>query len=106
MDLELFVATARGIWFKRNLWVHDERFSLPNDVAHGARRAVEDLHNLYKGREELSHANQEKWQAPSEGWTNLICDVACDKKNGRMGMGILLRDNFGHVKAATLQKKP
>jgi hypothetical protein len=73
---------------------------LMNDVVQGARRAVEDLQNLYKGREGSSNANQEKWQAPPEGWTKLNCDAACDQKNGRMGMSILLRDNFGHVKAA------
>jgi hypothetical protein len=30
-NLELFIATTRGIWFRRNMWVHEERFSHPNE---------------------------------------------------------------------------
>lgn len=32
MDFELFIATARGIWFKRNMWLYEGRFSHPNEV--------------------------------------------------------------------------
>jgi ribonuclease HI len=104
-DLELFVATARGIWFRRNLWVFENRFNHPDEVVQNARRAVEEVQNSLEVREKSEHITQEKWQAPPEGWTKLNCDASCDKKNGRIGMGFLLRDKHGKVQAARSMTK-
>jgi hypothetical protein len=45
-DLELFVITARRLWFRRNAWV--EAFSHPNAVVQEAKRAVETIQLLNK----------------------------------------------------------
>lgn len=41
-----------------------------------------------------------KWQKSAEGWVKMNCDVACDKQKGCVGMGVLIRDHIGKVKAA------
>ena len=55
---------------------------------------------LNQGGEEISAVTMDKWQPPEEGWVKMNCDAACDKKQKCVGMGVLIRDLTGHVKAA------
>ena len=43
---------------------------------------------------------QMKWAKPKEGWTKVNVDAALDKKCGRMGFGVIIRDDEGKVSAA------
>lgn len=61
---------------------------------------MEDLQLANTGCEGFFPTNLEKWQTPLKGWLKLNCDAACDKQHGRMGMGVLLRNHFGHIRAA------
>ena len=75
-------------------------FRHPNILAQEAMRAVEELKFLKQKGKESSSASEDKWKAPEEGWAKLNCDTTCDKEQGRVGMGILIRDHRGHVMAA------
>lgn len=45
-DVEIFVETARWIWFRRNAWIHEGRFTHPNEIVRGAICVVHDFLKL------------------------------------------------------------
>jgi ribonuclease HI len=74
------------------------------------------LHFQHIGREfqwanqkeegELQQKNENRWKNPPEGWLKVNCDAALDKGKRRMGMGIILRDHEGKVRAAWSLSRP
>lgn len=103
--LQMFVITARKIWFRRNTWLHEGKFEHPNMLVQSAQRAVEEIQSLHQSREESPTGIMEKWQKPEEGWLKLNCDAACDHQQGYMGMGVILRNHTGQVMAARSSTK-
>jgi hypothetical protein len=41
-----------------------------------------------------------KWRSPPPGWVKVNWDVAVDKSNGRIGLGVVIRDHTGKLCAA------
>ncbi|KAH7565686.1 hypothetical protein JRO89_XS08G0000300 [Xanthoceras sorbifolium] len=71
-DFEDLITIIWRIWFRRNNFVHSKQ--LPSD----------DLVIV-------------RWIPPIEGFSKLNFDVAIDLQNGRVGLGVVIRDQLGKV---------
>jgi ribonuclease HI len=101
-EFGFFVRIARQIWFRRNSVVHGEDFLHPNLLVKGTMESSEEYKQANLGDSALpkSVGVQAKWQAPPTGTYKVNWDAAVDSVNGRMGIGIVVRDYEGHVIAA------
>jgi ribonuclease HI len=106
-DFEVFCITARKIWLRRNEWIHEGIFSHPNTLALGAQQNQKSfIWANQKEEGELQQKTENRWKNPPEGWLKVNCDAALDKGKRRMGMGIILRDHEGKVRAAWSLSRP
>jgi ribonuclease HI len=103
-EFGLFVQIARQVWYRRNKWVHEGIFINPNVVLKNTEEQLEAYKRLHeKGspgdRREIPD-REKKWMAPSQGWYKANWDVAIDNRKGRVGIGVILRDERGQMVAA------
>ena len=72
-------------------------------MSRSAHAAVEDYYRCNdstseeKGNKKVENV---KWTRPLHGWYKINCDAAVDAKNGKMGVGLILRDHNGGIIAA------
>jgi ribonuclease HI len=108
-EFELFVGIARRIWFRRNSVIHGGVFIHPNSLLQGAieadaefRRANSSDTSIATDGREVHHV---KWFPPPEGKYKVNWDAAVDTVNGRLGIGIIVRNHNGLVIAARSRTK-
>lgn len=102
-EIEIFIETARHLWARRNKWIHERVFTHPNGIVHAVGNAVDEVQqiNMAKIPKHTHQVEvQQQWQKPPKGWLKVNCDAALDVRNGRFGVGVLVRDHEGRVKAA------
>ncbi|XP_059460184.1 uncharacterized protein LOC132189464 [Corylus avellana] len=102
-EKEIFIENARRLWFRRNKWIHEGVFTHPNDLVLAVGTAVDEVQqvNMTKiPKHTLRVEAQQQWKKPPEGWLKVNCDAALDVRNGRIGVGVLVRDHEGRVMAA------
>ena len=107
-EMAQFVGLARRIWLRRNVVTHGGSFTHPNRLVALTKQAMEDF-RLARERWEpvltqptLSSCG---WKAPRVGWLEVNWDAAVDDPGGRSGMGVVIRDSTGTIKAATCVMK-
>ena len=67
----------------------------------------QDFHLINKKEGgEPQQGDGNRWQNPQEGWFKVNCNAALDMGGRRMGMGIILRNHEGKVRAAWNFTKP
>lgn len=101
----MFVRLARKIWFHRNKFVFKGLFLHPKEIIQEVRNAMEEYHranNMVRSEADRRMDGQlvDTWTAPDLGWHKANWDAARDIKKGRMGLGIVIRDQSGRVTAA------
>jgi ribonuclease HI len=94
-EVEVHAEIARRIWFRRNSVVHDGEFIHPNEIM-----KISDFDSVLKTRAGTAIV---RWVPPPSSFFKINCDVALDNKNGRMGIGLLIRDSKGKVYATASQ---
>ena len=106
-DFGLFVQLTRQVWFRRNKWVHEGVFTNPNVIIRKTEQLAEELKKKKKTNEQgstssaMENTNRiKKWLAPSQGWYKANWDVVIDKVHGRVGMGVVIREEKGQIRAA------
>jgi hypothetical protein len=109
-EVEVHAEIARRIWFRRNLVVHDGEFSHPNNVIRVSATFINDYRNSLQrmGDFDSLQTTREvpalvRWVPPPFSIYKINCDVALDNKNGRMGVGLVIKDSNGKVYAAASQ---
>jgi ribonuclease HI len=106
-EFEIFCVTARKIWLRRNEWIHEGAFTHPNTLALGAQQIQKEFLRVnQKENGEPQQGMENKWQNPPVGWLKVNCDAAIDRGGRRMGIGIILRDHEGKVRAAWSISRP
>lgn len=104
-EFQLFVGIARRR-LRRNEVVHGGVFSHPNTVVRQALMAVGYYQTTLAGTIQTDvYAGSivpRKWQAPPHGWFKVNWDASVDKKNGRVGLGAVVRDHLGTMCAAKI----
>jgi ribonuclease HI len=99
---EIFSVIARLIWVRRNEWIHEGTFTHPNVIALRGQQNLDDYHSIMqKGpADEAQSAEESPWKPPEAGWMKLNSDAALDERGRRIGVGGILRDEQGSVRAA------
>jgi hypothetical protein len=106
-EFEIFCITGRKIWLRRNEWIHEGAFTHPNTLALGAQQIQEEFHRINQKKDgEPQQGSDNRWQNPLEGWLKVNCDAAIDRGGRRMGVGIILRDHEGNIRAAWSFSRP
>ncbi|XP_059442086.1 uncharacterized protein LOC132174450 [Corylus avellana] len=83
--------------------MHEGVFTHPTDIVLAVGKAVDEVKqvNMTSSPKHLIRVEvQHQWKKPPEGWFKVNCDAALDLRNGRIGLGVLVRDHEGQVKAA------
>ncbi|XP_042962682.1 uncharacterized protein LOC122296954 [Carya illinoinensis] len=101
-DLELMVMVLRRIWLRRNSFVFENKFEKPDVLF---KLAADSLFQ-FKQVQQQSHKNQDsgirrgrscRWKAPAKDQVKVNWDAALKIKEGRMGIGVVIRDENGDV---------
>ncbi|XP_059441935.1 uncharacterized protein LOC132174268 [Corylus avellana] len=77
-EMALFAGLARRIWLRRNDVLHGGSFSHPNVIMQLATRALDVFKN-------------------AQGWFKVNWDASLERKAGRMGFGVVIRDPSGRM---------
>jgi hypothetical protein len=86
------------------MYLYEGSFSHPNSILKTAETALKDFHQARAG--DMQPCVQEggtvlgRWMAPSPGWYKANWDAAIGKKDGRTGLGVVIRDHQGNLRAA------
>ena len=101
-EMALFGVIARKIWDRRNSVLHDDIFKHPNQIIYEAQELLLNFNAAQETKWGDIHREQElqKWGPPPFGKYKANWDIAIDKVNKCMGMGIIIRDYQGFVQAA------
>jgi ribonuclease HI len=109
-DFCLFIKIARRTWLRRNGFVHEGTFIHPNILVKQAQQEVELLKSLRD--EDKKHRSdspgnplRSAWQAPPQGWYKANWDASVDRKKGRVGLGVIIRDHNGAMWVARSQTR-
>jgi hypothetical protein len=103
-DLGLFAVTAKGIWQRRNTFIHEGRFVHPNKIVNSAR----ETYSLYQRAQRKNDDEKAvpaiivegKWVPPPAGSYKANWDAAMAGDHGKTGVGVIIRDDKGLIVAA------
>ena len=103
LEIELFVVTARRIWLRRNSVIHGEQFSHPTRLlgdAHSSLNDFQKIHSSGSNGETTARITEEmKWSSPPSNMVKLNWDAGMNVKEGRVGLGFIIRDTYGNCLA-------
>jgi ribonuclease HI len=101
-----FAGIVRRIWLRRNKLIFEGVFSSPSEVVKASLAAVEEFQAV-QGRKHSGGTmeNQIPWRAPPIGWVMVNWDAATDRRRGRCGLGMVIRDHMGNLIAAKCTTK-
>jgi ribonuclease HI len=108
-DLELVAIIAQKLWLRRNTVVHGGAFLNPICLIKCATEELEGFHLATANGQPVSQATvnrSQPWVKPPEGKLKINWDAAVCKKKKIMGVGIVIRDHMGVVRAAMCLSKP
>ncbi|KAF5477660.1 hypothetical protein F2P56_004280 [Juglans regia] len=93
------------VWARRNALIFQNQFSQPGAVfarAQSELNLFREYNSAYKPSEEGSKCNRSAayWKPPTQPLVKVNFDAAFDKTNGRIGLGIVIRDHGGNLKAS------
>jgi hypothetical protein len=82
---------------RRNKWVHEGLFfQNPNILIQETVKYMKEFEEanekVFPGSNVNNNAPTIKWTAPPIGWYKANWDVALDKVQGRMGIGVVVRE--------------
>jgi ribonuclease HI len=104
-----FVSITRRIWLRRNEAIHDGSFLHPNRLIMQAVQAVEKYQMILAERKVKLAPNRDPssshWTTPPPGFFKANWDAGFDRKMGRVGLGVVIRDHWGKMWASKSQTK-
>ncbi|KAG6667378.1 hypothetical protein CIPAW_01G096600 [Carya illinoinensis] len=102
-ELTKVAITVRALWNRRNLWLFEQLFHSPFQVSKQVHIELStiDLWASYKDKTTVTQVeSRTKWTAPPPGFYKANWDAAVDKKNSKIGVGVVVRDSGGMVIAS------
>ena len=93
---------ARKLWLRRNAFIHDESFLHPNTLLQQVQKGIKDFQHAQPRKPYglVTPGITPKWKAPPHDWFKANWDAGVDKKNGKLGLGVVVRDALGNFCAA------
>ncbi|XP_041017886.1 uncharacterized protein LOC121260102 [Juglans microcarpa x Juglans regia] len=101
-----FAITAWMIWKRRNELVFNKTFMHPNSLIQQAKVFIEEQSQIQHATTTPSTdpRRSSQWEAPPRGQLKLNWDVALNKNNCKVGVGAVIRDWEGTIKATMRMK--
>jgi hypothetical protein len=108
-DFQLFAGISRCAWLRQNAFFHEAVFLHPNSIIEQTRQEIVLLKTLTEGEKKQStlvgDPPSSSWKAPPQGWYKANWDAGVDKKHGRVGLGVVIRDHLGTLWAVKSQTR-
>jgi ribonuclease HI len=102
--LTIFVNLARQIWTRRNSWVHEGHFTSLNAFLKKSDEFIVEYKKANERSRPMEHTNSvdrgKTWTAPNSGWMKANWDMAINKDQDRVDIGVIIRDEKGRVVVA------
>jgi ribonuclease HI len=103
-EIKLFVVLARRIWLRRNSVIHGECFTHPSQLLRDAQNSLEDF--WFANRK--AHIEDPlamtvsgiHWKPPQRNVVKINWDAGLNLREGRVGLGFIVRDSQGTCLAA------
>ncbi|XP_041011371.1 uncharacterized protein LOC121255160 [Juglans microcarpa x Juglans regia] len=95
----------RGLWMRMNNFIFDNKFMNPSSIIRSARESLEEYHLAEEGlpvssREWVSRVEViQKWSPPGANSFKVNWDAACNIKQRKMRIGVIIRDENGAATA-------
>ncbi|XP_042939495.1 uncharacterized protein LOC122274525 [Carya illinoinensis] len=101
-ELELVVVVMRGVWFRRNAFIFENKFTDPGTIVEQAAISLENFQTsqtIKKGGMGSNGKGRQgcKWKAPIGECIKVNWDASINKKDERVGIGVVVRDGRGEV---------
>ncbi|XP_042958198.1 uncharacterized protein LOC122293794 [Carya illinoinensis] len=101
-DLELVAVVMRGVWFRRNAFIFEKKFTGPGTVIEQATVSLENFQMAQTIRKEVRVRPEWgrkgcRWKAPVGDFIKVNWDAGMSVKDGRVGTGVVIRDGNGEV---------
>ncbi|XP_059441892.1 uncharacterized protein LOC132174217 [Corylus avellana] len=100
-QLQLMAAVARQIWLRRNSVVFGGELTDPGTIIRWAKDQVENWctfsKRIPKREVVLWPPSPAAWTKPPQGYTKINWDASVDKRQNRMGVGVVVRDHDGRA---------
>ncbi|KAF5447381.1 hypothetical protein F2P56_032936 [Juglans regia] len=108
-DLELMAVVLRRIWLRRNIFVFENKFEGPDVIF---RQAIDFLLQFQEAqqkdpRSQIERSQRElcRWKVPIEDQVKVNWDAALKVNEGRMGIGVVMRDEHGDLLVSLCAQK-
>jgi ribonuclease HI len=110
LNLALFVGISRRIWLRRNEVIFGGGFfAHPNTIVQQAGQAEENFREVIAGDTHqfpfMEATARITWKAPPTDCLKVNWDAGIDRKKGRVGLGVIIRDHLGRVWASKSQTR-
>ncbi|XP_042988726.1 uncharacterized protein LOC122316260 [Carya illinoinensis] len=101
-DLELLVVVMRGVWLRRNAFIFEKKLTGPGTIVEQAAISLENFQisqTVKKGDMGSYEGGRRgcRWKAPIGECIKVNWDAGMSKKDGRVGIGVMVRDGRGEV---------
>ncbi|KAL5832881.1 hypothetical protein ACOSQ3_016555 [Xanthoceras sorbifolium] len=105
-DLEVLCVIWWRFWFGRNQILHASKALDSSEVVGWAHSFLSSYHSACSKPVSSSPQLCLKWEAPSPSWFKINSDAALDVPNKKIGIGVVIRDWEGRVRAALALSLP
>ncbi|XP_035546588.1 uncharacterized protein LOC118348634 [Juglans regia] len=101
LELEEVAVVMRGLWVRRNESIFEDIFKSPSQVISIAQNDLKEYKQALQMNKVALRNNEEggsrtlRWEKPRTGSVKANWDAAVDKKQRRVGLGVLIRDEDG-----------
>ncbi|XP_042992245.1 uncharacterized protein LOC122318727 [Carya illinoinensis] len=101
-ELELIAVVMRGVWFRRNAFIFENKFTDPGTIVEQATISLENFQTSQTIKKGGMGSNERgrhgcKWKAPIGDCIKVNWDAGINKKDERVGIGVVVRDGRGEV---------
>ncbi|XP_040996227.1 uncharacterized protein LOC121242438 [Juglans microcarpa x Juglans regia] len=95
-EIEVVAMIMRGLWLRRNQFV----------LARDEIRNFQAAQNMDLNKASSNPVDkQQRWKTPSEGYVKANWDATLNLKQRKMGIGVVIRDEWGEVLTACCDQK-
>ncbi|XP_042950060.1 uncharacterized protein LOC122282171 [Carya illinoinensis] len=100
--LEAVAMQLRKVWLRRNTFVFENKLTCPKRLLLSAIEALEDYkqatrRNKIEVQEEARPVHNAAWTRPLAEFVKVNWDASLGLKRGKMGMGVIMRDENGEA---------
>ncbi|KAF5447514.1 hypothetical protein F2P56_033065 [Juglans regia] len=102
-ELEEVAVVMRGLWLRRNECIFEDKFKYPSQVIRFAKhdlteyQLAQQISKASSSRNEASRSRNLRWEKPSPSFVKVNGDATVDKKERKVGIGVVIRDEEGET---------